>query len=111
MGELLAFYGAADIAFVGGSLVPVGGHNLIEPAAWACPIISGSQLFNFSEVETLLRDNNALAIADNAEQITAQMAQWLHDETLRKGFGERAKAVADNNRGALESLCSLIDPT
>lgn len=111
MGELLAFYGAADIAFVGGSLVPVGGHNLIEPAAWACPTLSGPQLFNFSEVETLFRDNNALAIADSAEQIATQITQWLRDDTLRYGFGERAKAVADSNRGALESLCSLIDPT
>ncbi len=108
MGELLTFYGAVDIAFVGGSLVPVGGHNLIEPAAWACPVISGSQLFNFSEVEKLLRDNRALAIADNAEQIAAQVSAWLNDETARKAYGERAKAVADSNRGALEKLCALI---
>lgn len=108
MGELLTFYGAADMTFVGGSLVPVGGHNLIEPAAWACPIISGSHLFNFSEVEKLLRDNNALMIADNAEQMAAQVSQWLHDDDLRRGFGERAKAVADSNRGALEKLCTLI---
>ncbi len=108
MGELLAFYGAADMAFVGGSLVPVGGHNLIEPAAWACPIISGSHLFNFSEVEKLLRDNNALVIADNAQQIVAQVSQWLNDDNLRRSFGKRAKAVADSNRGALEKLCKLI---
>lgn len=108
MGELLTFYGAADIAFVGGSLVPVGGHNLIEPAAWACPVISGSHLFNFSEVGKLLRDNRALAIADNAEQIAAQVMQWLSDENARRSFGERGKAVADSNRGALEKLCGLI---
>jgi 3-deoxy-D-manno-octulosonic-acid transferase len=108
MGELLAFYGAADIAFVGGSLVPVGGHNLIEPAAWACPMISGPHLFNFSEVERLLQQNNALAIARNAGEMTAILKQWLSDETQRKEFGERAKTVAENNRGALQRLCTLI---
>ncbi|MEZ5538509.1 MAG: lipid IV(A) 3-deoxy-D-manno-octulosonic acid transferase [Pseudomonadales bacterium] len=108
IGELLVFYGAADIAFVGGSLVPVGGHNLIEPAAWACPVISGSHLFNFSEVEKLLCDNRALAIADNAEQIATQVTQWLSDESARRAFGERGKAVADSNRGALAKLCEQI---
>ncbi|MEZ5493281.1 MAG: lipid IV(A) 3-deoxy-D-manno-octulosonic acid transferase [Pseudomonadales bacterium] len=111
MGELMAFYGAADIAFVGGSLVPVGGHNLIEPAAWACPIISGPHLFNFSEVETLLRDNNALTIAKNANDMAQHIQQWLTDAPLRTSTGERAKAVADSNRGALNKLCSLIDVT
>jgi 3-deoxy-D-manno-octulosonic-acid transferase len=109
MGELLAFYGAADIAFVGGSLVPTGGHNLIEPAAWGCPVISGPHLFNFAEVEKLLRENNALAIAGDAGQIATQVHQWLDDNNARKGFGERAKAVADSNRGALEKLCKLIE--
>jgi 3-deoxy-D-manno-octulosonic-acid transferase len=108
MGELLAFYGAADIAFVGGSLVPVGGHNLIEPAAWSCPIISGPYLFNFSEVQRLLQENNALAIAKNFDELVATIKNWLTDETLRKNAGECARQVADNNRGALKKLCMLI---
>lgn len=108
MGELLAFYGAADIAFVGGSLVPVGGHNLIEPAVWGCPVISGPHLFNFAEVERLLLENNALVIAKNADELAATIAHWLSDETLRKDYGERARHVADNNRGALQRLCALI---
>jgi 3-deoxy-D-manno-octulosonic-acid transferase len=108
MGELLVFYGAADIAFVGGSLVPVGGHNLIEPAAWACPVISGPYLFNFSEVERLLQENNALAIAKNSDELVAAIKNWLTNEELRKYAGEQAKQVADNNRGALKKLCSLI---
>ena len=109
MGELFAFYGAADMAFVGGSLVPVGGHNLIEPAAWGCPVISCPQWFNFSEVEKLLRDNNALVIANNANDIAATVLQWLTNKNLRQGFGERAKQVADNNRGALQKLCVLME--
>ncbi len=108
MGELLAFYGAADMAFVGGSLVPVGGHNLIEPAAWGCPVMSGPHLFNFAEVESLLRDNNALVIAGDAASIADTVQRWLADPAERKAFGERARAVADSNRGALEKLCGLI---
>jgi 3-deoxy-D-manno-octulosonic-acid transferase len=108
MGELLVFYGAADIAFVGGSLVTVGGHNLIEPAAWACPVISGPHLFNFSEVARLLQENNALAIAKSADELATIIKHWLSDETVCKNAGERAKQVADNNRGALQKLCELI---
>jgi 3-deoxy-D-manno-octulosonic-acid transferase len=108
MGELLAFYGAADIAFVGGSLVPVGGHNLIEPAAWACPIISGSHLFNFADIAKLLQENHALTLADNTDDIATVIAAWLNDDDARKNAGERAKTVADNNRGALNKLCDLI---
>lgn len=108
MGELLAFYGAVDIAFVGGSLVPVGGHNLIEPAAWACPVISGPHLFNFSEVQRLLQENNALTIAKNSDDLVVAIKNWLTNEEPRKHAGERAKQVADNNRGALKKLCALV---
>src|SRR5690606_11472584 len=53
MGELPVFFGACDIAFVAGSLAPVGGHNLLEPAAWGVPVLSGPVLFNFAEASTL----------------------------------------------------------
>ncbi len=56
MGELLMLYGAADLAFIGGSFVPVGGHNLMEPAAWALPIICGKYLHNFLQVSKLLQE-------------------------------------------------------
>jgi len=79
MGELLAFYGACDIAFVGGSLVPVGGHNLIEPAAWAKPVISGSHLHNFAEIAALLRQNNALLTCSTASELEREIAALLPD--------------------------------
>jgi 3-deoxy-D-manno-octulosonic-acid transferase len=109
MGELLMFYGAADVAFVGGSLVPVGGHNLIEPAAWACPVISGPHIFNFSEIERLLRKNDALTIAHDADTLATAIDNSLSDDLQRRESGERAKAVADNNRGALQRLCALVE--
>ena len=54
MGELMTFFGACDIAFVGGSLVATGGHNMIEPAAWGVPVLTGPHLFNFTEASQLL---------------------------------------------------------
>jgi 3-deoxy-D-manno-octulosonic-acid transferase len=109
MGELLMFYGTADIAFVGGSLVPVGGHNLIEPAAWACPIISGPHLFNFAEITRLLSDDNALMIVNDSMSMIESVLVCLNDEVLRRQYGLRAKAIVDNNRGALQKLVRLIE--
>lgn len=111
MGELLAFYGAADIAFVGGSLVPVGGHNLIEPAVWACPVISGPHLFNFDEIARLLRDNNALLITHDSIAIAECLGHWLQDDALRTAFGLRGKNIVAHNRGALQKLVTLIEQT
>ena len=60
MGELNIFYAAADVAFVGGSLVPIGGHNLLEPAAWGVPILTGPHMNNFVEITNTLLQNSAL---------------------------------------------------
>ncbi|HQQ62699.1 MAG TPA: lipid IV(A) 3-deoxy-D-manno-octulosonic acid transferase [Pseudomonadales bacterium] len=111
MGELLVFYGTADMAFVGGSLVPVGGHNLIEPAAWACPFVSGPHLFNFSEIARLLQDDNAVAIASDSKAIAECLSGWLHDDAARKNAGLRARQIVDANRGALHKLVILIEQT
>jgi 3-deoxy-D-manno-octulosonic-acid transferase len=109
MGELLVFYGAADMAFVGGSLVPVGGHNLIEPAAWACPVISGPYLFNFAEVERLLCDKNALVLVSSVEGIVEAVSHYLHDDHARLQAGLRASDVAECNRGALVHVVQLLE--
>lgn len=109
MGELLAFYGAADIAFVGGSLTASGGHNMIEPAAWACPIISGPSVYNFTEVVRMLQDHQAIAIVQDSHALAHTVAHWLQDPALRRDSGQRAKQVVDANRGALEKLCLLVE--
>lgn len=109
MGELMALYGCADIAFVGGSLVPVGGHNLIEPAYWQLPLISGPHLFNFSEVHGLLDAAGALSIVHNADNLAAQIGLWLTQVQLAKQAGQNALEVALNNRGALAKLCQIVE--
>lgn len=108
MGELQTLYGCADLAFVGGSLVPVGGHNLMEPAAWGLPMLSGSQLFNFAEASRLLRDAGGLFVSDDPEQLAGQLVTWLKDEKARRQAGEQARRVADANGGALDRLLVLV---
>jgi 3-deoxy-D-manno-octulosonic-acid transferase len=109
MGELLLFFGACDIAFVGGSLVPVGGHNLIEPAIWAVPVLSGPHLFNFSEASRLLREAQGMAICESADAIAEQIVALLQDVQAVERMGNAAKSVTDNNRGALDKLFSIIE--
>jgi 3-deoxy-D-manno-octulosonic-acid transferase len=109
MGELMMLYGASDIAFVGGSLVARGGHNFIEPAAWALPLQSGEHLFNFSEVSQLMLNANALSIVKNADELANEWIQLLIDEELRKKRGEFAYEVVVNNRGALQKTLGIIE--
>jgi len=109
MGELLLFYGACDMAFVGGSLVPVGGHNMIEPAAWGVPIVSGPYLHNFATVAQLLRGAGGLAVVEDAELLANQLRQWLLNSGERQAVGEKAKLVAEQNTGALQRLLREIE--
>ena len=109
MGELLLFFGACDIAFVGGSLVPVGGHNLIEPAAWQVPVISGPHLFNFVEASRLLLEAKGMVICEGVGVIAHQVTELLQNPTLAAEMGAAAKWVADNNRGALDQLLEIIE--
>ena len=109
MGELLVFFGACDIAFVAGSLVPVGGHNLIEPAAWGVPVLSGPQLFNFAEASRLLLAAEGMAICESAEEMESQVVQLLSDPKAAARMGAAAGQVARENRGALDRLIAVIE--
>ena len=108
MGELLAFCGASDIAFVGGSLVPVGGHNLIEPAAWAIPILTGPHLFNFAEVASKLDEAGGMEICANSEQLAESVLRLLEHPVEYRAMAEAARSVAESNRGALSKLLSTL---
>lgn len=111
MGELLLLFGAADLAFVGGSLVPVGGHNLMEPAAWGLPILTGPHLFNFAEASGLLRDAGAMIVVGDQEELGEKVAELAATETVRQEMGKQALAVANANRGALQKLLDVIERT
>ncbi len=108
MGELLAFYGACDVATVGGSLIDIGGHNLIEPAAWGVPITSGPFLRNFQEIADQLLAVEGLMVADSADSLAAQIVSILANSELKKRMGQSAEKIALQNRGALKKSAALI---
>ncbi len=109
MGELMTFFGACDIAFVGGSLVPSGGHNVIEPAAWGVPVLTGPHLFNFTEASQLLLDGEALLVCNDAKQLAEECITMLNSQQRREQMGSQARLIAEANRGALDKLIAVID--
>jgi 3-deoxy-D-manno-octulosonic-acid transferase len=109
MGELMPFYAAADIAFVGGSLVPIGGHNVLEPAALARPVLIGPHTFNFEEITlTLIREGGARRVP-HAEQLGLDVLDLLRDGRLRERMGRDARRVFDSERGAVGRVMELVD--
>ncbi|MFJ2359979.1 lipid IV(A) 3-deoxy-D-manno-octulosonic acid transferase [Pseudomonas sp. MWU16-30322] len=104
MGELLFLYALADSAFVGGSLVPNGGHNLLEPAALAKPVISGPHLFNFLDIAAQLREAGALAEVDDAEGLAVAVQRLFELPRDAQRMAEAGLAVMRRNQGALQRL-------
>jgi 3-deoxy-D-manno-octulosonic-acid transferase len=108
MGELNLLYSASDVAFVGGSLVAIGGHNVLEPAALSVPVVVGPYMHNFVEItDILLRAKGLIQVADQQALITA-VSYWLSHPQDRKKAGENAKAVVEMNRGAVNKTWDLI---
>jgi 3-deoxy-D-manno-octulosonic-acid transferase len=110
LGELLDFYAAADVAFVGGSLVPIGGHNLLEPAALGLPVLTGPYNSNSEEVARLLLERGAAEIVHDGSELGARVAVLLSNSAERARIGERGKACVAANRGALSNLLGLVEP-
>jgi len=110
LGELLDFYAAADVAFVGGSLVPIGGHNLLEPAALGVPILTGPNNYNSAQIARLLIERGAAEVVRDAAQLGARLNALLADAAERARIGAAGRAAVDGNRGALAKLLSLIEP-
>ena len=109
LGELTQFFPACDIVFMGGSLVNVGGHNMIEPALARLPILTGSILHNFVQVSQLLLQAGAALITNNANEIADAVNLLLADEQRRQAMGKAAQAVIEANTGALERQLTLIN--
>lgn len=109
MGELPVFLGVADVAFVGGSLVKVGGHNMLEAAAQGVPVIFGPQVYNFSAIARLLRDRGAGVMVHGVEELAAQVSAWLQDASERSRVGENGRQAVEQNRGALQHLAQIVD--
>lgn len=108
MGELLLLYSVSDVAFVGGSLVPVGGHNLLEPALFGVPVLTGGALHNFVHISDLLIQANHTQIIHNADELAQSVSILLKDKALRVQKGQAGKAVVTENRGALNRILCFI---
>jgi len=110
MGEVPLFYSASDVAFVGGTLIPVGGHNLLEPAALALPIVTGPHLFNTQDIAEKFERDGASIVVNNAGQLGAAVADLFADEATAKDIGARGFEIVRQNRGSLRRLLRLMEP-
>ena len=110
MGELTLFYAASDVAFVGGTLVPVGGHNLLEPGALGRPVITGPHLFNTQEIADLFSDVGASRLVHDAGELAAAVIPLLQEPEIARELGRKGKQVVTTNRGALKRLMVLLNP-
>ena len=108
MGELPIFLAAADVAFVGGSLVPHGGHNILEPAALGVPVLFGPHMFNFAAISQLLLEKQAAVQVQTSDELADAIVRWLTDASERSRIGENGRRVVEENRGALDRLAALI---
>jgi 3-deoxy-D-manno-octulosonic-acid transferase len=107
IGELASVYSLAAVAFVGGSLVPAGGHNPLEPAQFAVPIVMGPHFANFAAITESLRDRDALRIAAE-EDLASVLIELLGDPAAAEAMGMRAREVFDRQAGATDRCVAAI---
>jgi 3-deoxy-D-manno-octulosonic-acid transferase len=107
-GELSRVYRHAVLTFVGGTFVPVGGHNLLEPASWKKPVLFGPYTDHCAEIAELLAEAGGGICVQNRVELAAEMRRLLRDRDLLLAAGQAAGEVVTRNRGALERSLELI---
>jgi 3-deoxy-D-manno-octulosonic-acid transferase len=100
IGELGRVYSIGDVVFVGGSLIPQGGHNILEPAAHGKPIVVGPHMFNFKDIYALLSERKACVTVENQAMLTDKLLTILQDGELSRAMSQNARAIIEENRGA-----------
>jgi 3-deoxy-D-manno-octulosonic-acid transferase len=108
IGELSEIYRIATVAFVGGSLVQYGGHNILEPAALGVPVVTGLHTYNFADAVALLSDAGALAVVRNGQELQESLRNLLADAALRERIGTRAIAAIEGAKGATRKHLEYI---
>ncbi len=109
MGELKMLYAAADVAFVGGSMVPVGGHNVLEPAVIGVPVMFGPYMANFKEISKGLLSLHAAVQCNNPKEIEKNLVKLIGENTFRQKMTEQAKKFVQANSGATQKNLQLIE--
>ncbi|UVK79306.1 MAG: KDO transferase [Sodalis sp. Ffu] len=110
MGELMLMYGIADLAFVGGSLVSRGGHNPLEAAVHAIPVLMGPYTFNFHDICSKLNEAGGLITVTDVTSLVKEVSTLLNDEDYRIYHGRHVFEVLYQNQGALQRLLNLLEP-
>jgi 3-deoxy-D-manno-octulosonic-acid transferase len=112
IGELAALYSLATVAFVGGSLVPRGGHNILEPALYGVPVVTGNHYENFRDIVNYFRERNAVRVVGVAE-LPLVFMELIENSEARSALGRNAVAALESQRGAtartLDALVQLMD--
>jgi 3-deoxy-D-manno-octulosonic-acid transferase len=111
MGELMVLYALSDVAFVGGSFITLGGHNLLEPAALAKPGLTGPNFFNFMDITKKLIAADAVFQVNSSDELAQRILQLFKDGDLRQRMGKNGLDLVMKNRGALAKLCGVIEKT
>jgi 3-deoxy-D-manno-octulosonic-acid transferase len=109
LGELSTFFACADVAFVGGSLQAIGGHNLLEPAAVGTPVVAGPHLHNFVEIAKRLKEAGALEVGQDARAVAAILRRLLADPQARAQMAQSGRSLVEHGRGALARTLAMID--
>lgn len=109
MGELMSFFATVDLAFVGGSLVPIGGHNVLEPASLAKPVLVGPLTFNFAEITRTLVKNGGAVRVRNAKELSGKVIELLDDSNRRLRMGISAREVFERERGSVIRTMRVLD--
>lgn len=110
MGELPVFFAACDIAFVGGSLVEIGGHNILEACALGKPVVFGPHMFNFLEISQLALEQRAGIQVQNESELEQVVRNLIEDANLRYSCGQNGITLVDNNQGALQRTIDALEP-
>ena len=108
MGEMLAYYSLAHIAFVGGSLVDTGGQNVLEPAALSLPIVVGPSRYNFAAICLQLEEAGGLHTVNNPEELANYLGELIEDPARRQARGTAARVLVEENQRALPELWEII---
>ncbi|ARG96845.1 lipid IV(A) 3-deoxy-D-manno-octulosonic acid transferase [Legionella micdadei] len=109
LGELLGFYQISDYAFVGGSLVPVGGHNVLEPIAMRVPVFSGPEVHNFKTICRDLQVAQAIELAENADDLIDRIIALHQDENKKRRLVDNATSVLEANKGAVQRYAAQAE--
>lgn len=109
IGHLASFYGIASVAFVGGTIAPVGGHNVLEPYTYKVPVIAGPRLEKTRDFARLLQDRDALFVVKNANEMAQELKRLLSDADLRKEIGNRGNQLLLDSQGAVKKGLVLLE--